>query len=439
MCLLFLISGVTLFEGVVVAEQYDLSNGANIRALYIPDVPSSEAAVRDMLFLANVGKDDVVYDLGSGDGRVVIAAVQDFGCRRAVGIENNPKHIQESRLNAEKAGVADRVEFFEQDLFSSDFHDATVVVLYLGHDANIKLRPKLVSTLKPGTRIVSNQFAMGEWPPDKELTVRTKILGMYGFGSLTPWGVTNPHVPDYDTKEEPYFNGAKVFMWHVPAPVAGVWHGQIITEKGTQDLKLVLCQRLSSIEGARFELSGTKAIEGYAQVDLSGDHLRFWCSDRHPDRDITISFDGRADGDILRGTFGAWTDLGQYKAEAWEMRRDKVDLTGTWDWPARTGAARIEIQQHDGGLVCSYRNNGQILPVVDFYSFGGGFYFTALLSNGGGEPKPFDAGWLIGEAVLDGTQLKGKLSYHLAADMRLQPPVEYRDLRQSWWPERVAP
>jgi SAM-dependent methyltransferase len=133
----------------------------------IPYVATRNDAVRDMLWMANVGKDDVVYDLGSGDGRIVIAAVRDFGARRAVGIEIDPNRIRESQKNAQEAGVTDRVEFVQNDLFTSDFRQASVVTLFLGHQPNIKLRPKLFSTLKPGTRIVSHQYAMGEWQPNK--------------------------------------------------------------------------------------------------------------------------------------------------------------------------------------------------------------------------------------------------------------------------------
>lgn len=107
-------------------------------------------------------------------------AVRDFGARKAVGIEVDPNRIRESRANAQNAAVADRVEFIQGDLFTADFRRASVVALFLGHKPNIELRPKLFRILKPGTRIVSHQFAMGEWPTDREQTVRTVYLGMWG-------------------------------------------------------------------------------------------------------------------------------------------------------------------------------------------------------------------------------------------------------------------
>jgi precorrin-6B methylase 2 len=165
----------------------------------IPYLATRNDAVKDMLWMANVGKDDVVYDLGSGDGRIVIAAVRDFGARRAVGIENDSQRIRESRDNAINAGLADRAEFIQDDLFNADFAQASVVTLFLGHEPNLRLRPKMFCTLKPGTRIVSHQFGMGEWEPDKSLTTRTVSFGMWGEGA-NPFA-DNPHLPDYTGNE----------------------------------------------------------------------------------------------------------------------------------------------------------------------------------------------------------------------------------------------
>jgi len=123
-----------------------------------------------MLKLAGVTSADVVYDLGCGDGRIVIAAAKNFGAR-GVGIDINPVRINEAKENARKAGVEKLVHFEENDLFTADFHEATVVTLFLLPDVNLRLRPRLLQTLKPGTRIVSNTFHMGDWKADKEATV----------------------------------------------------------------------------------------------------------------------------------------------------------------------------------------------------------------------------------------------------------------------------
>jgi len=131
-------------------------------------VPTPQEVVEDMLRLANVGKGDVLYDLGSGDGRIAITAAKKFGIK-AVGIDIDPERIKEATENAKKAGVSDLVEFRQEDLFKADFKEATVITLYLLPDLNVKLRPRLWEELRPGTRIVSHQFDMGTWKPDKRL------------------------------------------------------------------------------------------------------------------------------------------------------------------------------------------------------------------------------------------------------------------------------
>ncbi len=131
-------------------------------------VPTPQEVVEDMLRLANVRKGDVLYDLGSGDGRIPVTAATLYGVR-AVGIDIDPERIREATENARKAGVTNLVKFRQEDLFKADFKDATVITLYLLPDLNVKLRPKLWNELKPGTRIVSHQFEMGTWKPEKKL------------------------------------------------------------------------------------------------------------------------------------------------------------------------------------------------------------------------------------------------------------------------------
>src|SRR5437773_11713082 len=140
------------------------------KPLDVPYVPTTEEAVKAMLKLADVKKSDIVYDLGCGDGRIVIAAAKEFGAH-GVGIDINPVRISEAKENARKAGVESLVRFEENDLFQADIHEASVVTIFLLTDINLKLRPKLLRELKPGTRLVSNTFDMGDWRPDREATV----------------------------------------------------------------------------------------------------------------------------------------------------------------------------------------------------------------------------------------------------------------------------
>ncbi len=153
-------------------------------------VPTPQAVVDTMLKMADVKSGEMVYDLGCGDGRIVITAARDFGAR-GIGVDIDPKRISESRENATKAGVTDRVQFRQTDLFTMNFADADVVMLYLLPALNVRLRPRILDELKPGTRVVSHAFMMGEWEPDEKAEVG------------------NP--------------AKSVYFWRVPAKVEGDW------------------------------------------------------------------------------------------------------------------------------------------------------------------------------------------------------------------------
>jgi SAM-dependent methyltransferase len=137
---------------------------------YVPYVSTPEVVVEEMLEIANVSAKDIVYDLGSGDGRIVIAAAKRFGAR-GVGIEIVPDLIREANENAEQAGVAHLVRFEQGDFFTADLREATVVTLYLLPEVNRQLLPKLLAELRPGTRIVSYKYDLGDWPPEKTVQV----------------------------------------------------------------------------------------------------------------------------------------------------------------------------------------------------------------------------------------------------------------------------
>jgi len=135
---------------------------------YVPYVATPDTVVEEMLELAEVNSNDVVYDLGSGDGRIVIAAARRFGAR-GVGIEIDPERVREAMENASQAGVEHLVRFIEGDFFAADIHEATVVTLYLLPEVNRQLLPKLLRELRPGTRIVSHNYDFGDWTPEKTL------------------------------------------------------------------------------------------------------------------------------------------------------------------------------------------------------------------------------------------------------------------------------
>lgn len=157
------------------------------RVLDVPYVPTPQNVVDAMLKLAQVKPGDVLYDLGCGDGRIVISAVRDHGATRAIGYDINPDRIQEANENARKSNVTGKVKFIEGDLFEASFKDATVMTLYLLPSVNLRLRPKLLSELKPGTRIVSHSFDMGDWKADKVEEVDGRRIY---FWTVPPRGVS---------------------------------------------------------------------------------------------------------------------------------------------------------------------------------------------------------------------------------------------------------
>jgi SAM-dependent methyltransferase len=233
--------------------------------LDVPYEPSSTEVVDVMLELAQVGADDLVYDLGCGDGRVVIAAARKAGAR-GVGVDLDPQRIQESLENARKAGAENRVEFRVQDLFQTDIRQATVVMLYLYPEVNLKLRPKLFRELKPGTRIVSHSHDMGQWEPDR--------------------AVTAP-------------GGHRIHFWVLPANVTGIWEWSVPGERERVVLKL--SQKFQKASGTL--TSGSEEIP-LKNVDLRGDRLRFTFERVVGGQAQTRIFTARVQGHVMEVTEG---------------------------------------------------------------------------------------------------------------------------------------
>ncbi len=317
----------------------------------VPYVPTPHEVVREMLRVAQVGKGDVVYDLGCGDGRIVIAAVKDFGAKRGIGVDIDPERIRESNENARKAGLADRVKFFQQDLFETDISDATVVTLYLLPSINVRLRPKLFRELRSGSRVVSHDFDMCEqcegegsetcikgWHPDKVLRVR---------------GSYREHT---------------VYYWVIPAGVAGTWRWSVQTQRGERQYVMTLRQRFQKV-------MGTVSVDGrespISNAQLVGTQLSFTVTREIGGQKVTMRFSGRVNGDMITGTVDIQGGQSAGKRD-WVAKRDKVNLVGTWQW--KGGAIRIE--QRRGELVASYIDGGRATPISDFYAWGAGIYFT---------------------------------------------------------------
>lgn len=221
-------------------------------------LPTPDALVTRMLQAAGTTRDDLVYDLGAGDGRIPIAAARDFGAR-AVGIEYDRDLAALARRNASRAGVADKVTIVEGDLFKEDFSRATVVTLYLLPDLNQQLRPQLLR-MKPGTRIVSHQWDMGEWEAD--FTLRE--------------------------------GASEAFLWIVPAALAGRW--MFKDDDGHTDGELELVQRFQRLGGSLSLRGSTQPLLG---AYVQGEHFGFTFV--HPDGGVR-SVRARIDGETLTGT-----------------------------------------------------------------------------------------------------------------------------------------
>ena len=177
-CMTLLVAAFLALAGSAYSQQEQPARKPDV-----PYVPTPQPVVDKMLDIAKVGKDDVVYDLGCGDGRIVITAAKERGAR-GVGIDLNPQRIAEAKANAESAGVNGQVKFMVGDLFNADFSEASVVTLYLLPDVNRALRPQLWKQLKVGTRVVSHDFDMGpEWPPEKVERIGSKTIY---FWTITP-------------------------------------------------------------------------------------------------------------------------------------------------------------------------------------------------------------------------------------------------------------
>ncbi len=254
--------------------------------LDVPYEPSSEEVVRAMLEIAKVGKKDLVYDLGCGDGRIIIAAAQKTGAR-GVGVDLDPERIKESLENARKANVTDRVQFFQQDLFQTEIGKATVVMLYLWPEVNLKLRPKLFQELKPGTRVVSHSHDMGNWEPDQTIT----------------------------TSE-----GHRVHFWVMPANVTGTWEWDMPGEKEHYVLKL--SQQFQKVSGT-LEM-GSDEIE-VKNPELRGDRLQLTIERFFKGQMQTLRFTGRVQDHFIEGTAEEMIAVSQGQ-RTWIAQRDPSSM-----------------------------------------------------------------------------------------------------------------
>lgn len=248
-------------------------------------VPTDQAMVTDLLRLAALAPDDVIYDLGCGDGRIVIEAAREYGVR-GVGVDIDPARIDQSIANAKKAGVEHLVRFERKSFFDVDVSAASVVALYLLPGINARLRPRLLSQLRPGSRIVSNHFDCGDWAPDVTVPVGSRRL----------------------------------LKWIVPAWVGGHWSCQINAPGRRRRLLLDLERRYQIVLGqATLGGRGVPVCDGRIAADQLSFRLTDWC-----DGGRTLRFTGTVEGRTLRGLC-APADSG----EAWEWGGTRAESEST--------------------------------------------------------------------------------------------------------------
>ena len=235
----------------------------------VPFVPTPHEVVAEILRLADVGKADVLYDLGCGDGRIVVTAAKKYGCR-GIGIDIDPERIRDSQKNAAKEGVEDKVRFIESDLFDADISEASVVTLYLLSRVNIRLRPKLLADLKPGTRVVSHDFDMDEWEADEISYIED----------------------DWETHS--------IFFWIIPADVSGTWKWTLPELSGQNEFTLILEQDFQKLQGTASE--GSSSVPVFITEDkIKGADLEFVLERNSGDKKERLVFKGKADGEVIKG------------------------------------------------------------------------------------------------------------------------------------------
>lgn len=244
----------------------------------VPYISTPTGVVDAMLSIAGVGDKDYLFDLGSGDGRIVIAAAKQFHAR-GVGIEYDGALIALSRENAAREGVSDRVEFLQQDIFASDFRNATVLTMYLLPEVNLDLRPQILFELRPGTRVVSHDWGMGDWEPDDRRVIPTS--------GKEVWPLTE----------------SRVYLWIVPARVAGYWRGTLVGPDGEEPVVIEFAQRFQNASAnvwlRRWTMAGSGRIRGDS-VSLLLDRSS-WKPGSAPLKFTLRVSEGRIEGDALDG------------------------------------------------------------------------------------------------------------------------------------------
>jgi len=239
----------------------------------VPYVPTPQEVVERMLEIAKVTPNDYLIDLGSGDGRIVITAAKKYGTR-GFGVDINPERIREANENAKRAGVADKVAFYQRDLFETDLSEATVITMYLLPRVNMELRPRLLD-LKPGTRIVSHDFSMEDWKPDAHVQMEAKEK--YGGSG----------------------GQSDIYFWVIPAKAGGTWQWELPLAGKPRPYQIALSQKFQAVSGSVRAGGRDTPLQN---PRLRGDQLSFAFTAPVDGTPVKHEFSGTVDGDSISGT-----------------------------------------------------------------------------------------------------------------------------------------
>jgi hypothetical protein len=277
----------------------------------VPYVPTPQEVVERMLQIAKVTSKDYLIDLGSGDGRIVITAAKQHGAR-GFGVDLNPERIREANENAKRAGVLDKVAFYQRDLFETDLSEATVITMYLLPRVNLELRPRLLD-LKPGTRIVSHDFSMEDWKPDVHVQM--------------------------DAKEKYGGSGGKsdIYFWVIPAKVGGTWQWEMPVSGKRRPYQVVLTQKFQTVSGIVKTDGRDVPLQN---LRLRGDQISFSFTAAVNGGPAKQEFSGKVEGEAISGT--ARLSGGRIQAQFdWSARRTvKAALIGA---EIPTGSAVLHV------------------------------------------------------------------------------------------------
>ena len=332
----------------------------------VPFEPTPPQVVADMLKLAKVAADDYVFDLGCGDGRIVVTAAKTYGAK-GFGVDLDPQRIEECKENAEGAGVADRLQFKVGDIMQADLRPATVVTLYLLDEVNLMLRPKLFRELKPGTRIVSHAFHMADWKADK-------------------------------TEHPPKARNDVIYLWVMPAPVGGLWQWTVKTPQGETQYRLDLEQEFQVVRG-ELTAAGSKRAR-ISGVTLAGREFRFNAQVPDGKRQVRVTFSGTADGDTIKGT-QQWQGGSRAGTYEWVAKREPVDLAGSWKIKVQSSEQSLDgvlkIERKEGNLAATYISDkdNNATELKGFIAWGSSVHFDI---PAGEDKSLIFTGSLTGEA-----------------------------------------